>query len=195
MPSIAWKDYFPESNIWQKSRVMLRSAGASVMVIQCCASHNPHFYCLLTGFPATQAALSGIALCHESLTSPGWEVAGRWQQNQWSAIIWRNADLQIKLRRHTSTTAERGRRWRWRHRSLGRLPSWFLLSTLGDTEPASLISIPIYTWALWILHLASRLESRVLLSLWSKWENLQSQYCNRAMVERLLSLSPPTIKL
>ena len=26
------------------------------------ASHNPHFYCLLTGFPATQAALSGIAL-------------------------------------------------------------------------------------------------------------------------------------
>ena len=25
------------------------------------ASHNPHFYCLLTGFPATQAALSGIA--------------------------------------------------------------------------------------------------------------------------------------
>ena len=27
------------------------------------ASHNPHFYCLLTGFPATQAALSGIALC------------------------------------------------------------------------------------------------------------------------------------
>ena len=41
------------------------------------AGHNPHFYCLLTGFPATQAALSGIALCHESLTSPGWEVAGR----------------------------------------------------------------------------------------------------------------------
>ena len=34
--------------------------------------HNPRFYCQLTGFPATLAALSGIALCHDSLTSSQW---------------------------------------------------------------------------------------------------------------------------
>ena len=67
--SNVWKQYLTE----KRGRVMLRRVGVvSVMVNwEEAAGHNPHFYCLLTGFPATLPALSRIALGHESLTSPG----------------------------------------------------------------------------------------------------------------------------
>ena len=54
----------------KKSDVAMSLGVVSVMVNwEEASGHNPHFYCLLTGFPATQPALSGIALRHESLTS------------------------------------------------------------------------------------------------------------------------------
>ena len=56
----------------KKSDVAMSLGVVSVMVNwEAAAGHNPHFYCLLTGFPASLAALSRIALRHESLTSPG----------------------------------------------------------------------------------------------------------------------------
>ena len=103
------------------------------------SGHNPHFYCLLTGFPATLPALSRIALGHESLTSPG-----RWRKNDFTdglqLFCWRMVKL-LETYGNDRLRIQCGGRL-----GLGRLPSCFLSSsTLGDTSSASLISINIYT--------------------------------------------------
>ena len=73
--------------------------------------HNPRFYCQLTGFPATLAALSGIALCHDSLTSSQW----RDRDLLINAECGAGAGQKNCRRRNMTMTAWAGRR-QWRRR-------------------------------------------------------------------------------
>ena len=78
--------------------------------------HNPRFYCQLTGFPATLAALSGIALCHDSLTSSQW----RDRDLLINAECGAGAGQKNCRRRNMTMTAWAGRRlWRRRRAASG----------------------------------------------------------------------------